>query len=171
VIIDVFFDVSVEINLPANSSCGSISFLSRTNGGCMVGPQDSIGVVILEPNKQLLDKLCVFSQSVWGLNEVLPRQTGQELLLASEKLLVGVVVLRSSIQRSSALIRNTLMDLYTSGTEIIFLQDDPSINSNFSSLSIAGIHYLSSNAPDEKLKELLTGALVRFYLSQSSKLI
>ena len=133
--------------------------------------QDSIGVVVLEPNKQLLDKICVFAQKVWGQHEVLPRQTGKELALAAENLGVGVVVVRASFQRSSALIQNTLLDMYAAGTQILIIQDTPFRVSEATWASFAGLHFLSDKATDDQLNDLLTMTLVRHCMPQFNKLI
>jgi hypothetical protein len=133
--------------------------------------QDSIGVVVLEPNKQLLDKICASAQKVWGQYEVLPRQTGKELALAAENLNVGVVVVRASFQRSSALVQSTLLDLYAAGTQMIVVQDTPFRVSENTWASVAGLHFLSDKATDEQLSDLLTMTLVRHCMPQFNKLI
>lgn len=137
----------------------------------MEAAQDSIGVLVLEPNKQLLDKLCVCAQRVWGKYEVLPRQTGKELSLAAQNLNVGVVIVRASFQRSSALIQNTLLDMYAAGTQILIVQDTPFRVSDSAWASVAGIHFLSDRANDDQLHDLLTMSLVRHCMPQLNKLI
>lgn len=137
----------------------------------MSAAQDSIGVVVLEPNKQLLDKICGFSQKVWGQHEVLPRQTGKELVLAAENLAVGLVVVRASFQRSSALIQSTLLNMYAAGTQVLIIQDTPFRVSETSWASFAGLHFLSDKATDEQLSDLLTMSLIRHCVPQFNKLI
>lgn len=137
----------------------------------MSAAQDSIGVVVLEPNKQLLDRLCKFAERVWGHHEVLPRQTGKELALAAENLNVGVVVVRASFQRSSALVQRTLLDMYAAGSQILIIQDTPFRLSESSWTSFAGIHFLSDNSTDEQLIDLMTMSLVRHCMPQLNKLI
>lgn len=137
----------------------------------MSSAQDSIGVVVLEPNKQLLDKICAVAQKVWGQHEVLPRQTGKEMALAADNLSVGVVVVRASFQRSSALIQQTLLNMYAVGTQILIIQDTPFRVSDTSWTSIAGLHFLSDKANDEQLNDLLVMALVRHCVPQVNKLI
>lgn len=133
--------------------------------------QDSIGVVVLEPNKQLLDKLCACAERVWGQCEVLPRQTGKELALAAKNLSVGLVIVRASLQRSSALIQSTLLDMYAAGTQVMIVQDTPFRVSENSWASIAGLHFLSDKARDDQLNDLLTMSLVRHCTPQFNKLI
>jgi len=111
--------------------------------------QDSIGVVVLEPNKQLLDRICASAHKVWGQNEVLPRQTGRELALAAKNLNVGLVVVRASFQRSSQLVQSTLLDMYGAGTQMIILQDTPFRVSESTWATVAGLHFLSDKANDE----------------------
>jgi len=137
----------------------------------MSAAQDSIGVVVLEPNKQLLDKLCKSAERVWGPNEVLPRQTGKELALAAENLNVGIVLVRASFQRSSPLVQGTLLNLYAAGTQILIVQDTPFRVSESSWASFAGIHFLSDKSSDEQLTDLLTMCLVRHCMPQLNKLI
>lgn len=137
----------------------------------MSSAQDSIGVVVLEPNRQLLDKLCSSAERVWGQQEVLPRQTGKELALAAENLNVGVVVVRASFQRSSPLIQATLLDLYASGTQILIIQDTPFHVAESAWASVAGIHFLSDKSTDDQLNDLLTMTLVRHCMPQLNKLI
>lgn len=137
----------------------------------MAAAQDTIGVVVLEPNKQLLDKLCKSAESVWGNYEVLPRQTGKELALAALNLCIGIVVVRASFQRSSGLIQATLMDLYAAGTQILIIQDTPFRVSDTAWATVAGIHFLSDRATDDQLHDLLALALVRYCMPQSNKLI
>ena len=140
-------------------------------GEQMAAAQDSIGVLVLEPNKQLLDKLCASSERVWGQYEVLPRQTGKELALAAENLNVGLVVVRSSFQRSSALVQTTLLDMYAAGTQILIIQDTPFRVSESALATVAGIHFLSDRATDDQLHDVLTMSLVRHCLPQLNKLI
>lgn len=121
----------------------------------------AIGVVVLEPNKQLLDKLCGFSASVWGVHEVLPRQTARELKNAADNLKIGLVVVRASFQRSSLLIQSTLADLYASGTQIVVLQDTAFKLKEKGWATFEGLHFLSDQAGDEQLRGLLTLTLVR----------
>lgn len=137
----------------------------------MEAAQDSIGVVVLEPNKQLLDKLCACAQRVWGKYEVLPRQTGKELALAAKNLTAGLVVVRASFQRSSALIQTTLLDMYAAGAQILIVQDTPFRVSESAWASVAGIHFLSDRANDEQLHDLLTISLVRHCMPQLNRLI
>ncbi len=137
----------------------------------MESPQDSIGVVVLEPNKQLLDKLCAHAQRVWGEHEVLPRQTGRELLVAAQNLNVGLVVVRASFQRSSALIQTTLLDLYARGAQIVVVQDTPFRVSESAWASVAGLHFLSDKANDDQLADVLTLALIRHCMPQLNKLV
>ncbi|MCR2747679.1 hypothetical protein [Limnobacter parvus] len=137
----------------------------------MSAAQDSIGVVVLEPNKQLLDRLCKSAERVWGQHEVLPRQTGKELALAAENLSVGLVLVRASFQRSSVLVQNTLVDMYAAGTQILIVQDTAFRVSESSWMSFAGIHFLSDNSTDEQLIDLLTMTLVRHCMPQLNKLI
>jgi hypothetical protein len=137
----------------------------------MAASQDSIGVVVLEPNKQLLDRLCRFAQVIWGEQEVLPRQTGKELALAAENLNIGVVVVRASFQRSSPLVQSTLMDMYAEGTQFIVLQDTPFRVSDSAWTSMAGIHFLSDRATDDQLQDLLTLTLIRHCVPDFNKLV
>lgn len=137
----------------------------------MEAAQDSIGVVVLEPNKQLLDKLCICAQRVWGAQEVLPRQTGKELALAAKNLTAGLVIVRASFQRSSALIQNTLIDMYAAGAQILIVQDTPFRVSESAWATVAGIHFLSDKANDDQLHDLLTMSLVRHCMPQLNKLI
>ena len=132
--------------------------------------QDSIGVVVLEPNRQLSNKLCVSAQRVWGAQEVLPRQTGKELALAAENLNVGIVLVRASFQRSSPLVQSTLMDMYAAGTQILIIQDTPFKVAHSTWASMAGIHFLSDNATDSQLNDLLVMTLVRHCMPQFNKL-
>lgn len=136
----------------------------------MAAAQDSIGVVVLEPNKQLLDKICSCAKHVWGQYEVLPRQTGSQLALAAEHLNVGVVILRSSVQRSSTLVQNTIFDMYAAGTQVLIIQDTLLRFSDSSWASMAGIHFLSDKATDDQLSDLLTIALVRHLMPQLNRL-
>ncbi|MDP3188189.1 MAG: hypothetical protein RLO04_08300 [Limnobacter sp.] len=137
----------------------------------MDSAQDSIGVVVLEPNKQLLDKLCACAQRVWGKYEVLPRQTGKELALAAQNLTAGLVIVRASFQRSSTLIQSTLLDMYAAGAQILIVQDTPFRVSESSWATVAGIHFLPDRANDEQLHDLLTMTLVRHCMPQLNKLI
>jgi hypothetical protein len=137
----------------------------------MSSAQDSIGVVVLEPNRQLLDKLCSSAERVWGQHEVLPRQTGKELALASENLNVGLVIVRASFQRSSPLIQSTLLDMYAAGTQILIIQDTPFRVAESAWASVAGIHFLSDKSNDDQLSDLLTMTLVRHCMPQLNKLI
>lgn len=137
----------------------------------MSSAQDSIGVVVLEPNRQLLDKLCSSAERVWGQQEVLPRQTGKELALAAENLNVGVVIVRASFQRSSHLIQSTLLDMYAAGTQILIIQDTPFRVAESAWASVAGIHFLSDKSNDDQLNDLLTMTLVRHCMPQLNKLI
>ncbi|MBU0783321.1 MAG: hypothetical protein KJ798_09205 [Gammaproteobacteria bacterium] len=137
----------------------------------MDSAQDSIGVVVLEPNKQLLDKLCACAQRVWGKYEVLPRQTGKELALAAQNLTAGLVIVRASFQRSSTLIQSTLLDMYAAGAQILIVQDTPFRVSESSWVTVAGIHFLPDRANDEQLHDLLTMTLVRHCMPQLNKLI
>jgi len=137
----------------------------------MSSAQDSIGVVVLEPNRQLLDKLCSSAERVWGLQEVLPRQTGKELALAAENLNVGLVIVRASFQRSSPLIQSTLLDMYAAGTQILIIQDTPFRVAESAWASVAGIHFLSDKSNDDQLSDLLTMTLVRHCMPQLNKLI
>lgn len=136
----------------------------------MSSAQDFIGVVVLEPNKTLLDKLCVVAKRVWGDYEVLPRQTGRELKVAAENLHVGVVIVRSSFQRSSDLVQRHLLDLYAEGTQIVVIQDGASRISENNAVSMGGVHFLSDTAGDEALANVLTLALVKHCLPRNSKL-
>lgn len=136
----------------------------------MEAAQDSIGVVVLEPNKQLLDKLCICAQRVWGKYEVLPRQTGKELALAAKNLTAGLVIVRASFQRSSALIQSTLLDMYAAGAQILIVQDTPFRVSESAWATVAGIHFLSDRANDDQLHDLLTMALVRHCMPQLNNL-
>ena len=137
----------------------------------MSSAQDSIGVVVLEPNRQLLDKLCSSAERVWGLQEVLPRQTGKELALVAENLNVGLVIVRASFQRSSPLIQSTLLDMYAAGTQILIIQDTPFRVAESAWASVAGIHFLSDKSNDDQLSDLLTMTLVRHCMPQLNKLI
>ncbi len=137
----------------------------------MAAALDSIGVVVLEPNKQLLDRLCGFAKTIWGEQEVLPRQTGKELALAAENLNIGVVVVRASFQRSSPLVQSTLMDMYAAGTQFIVLQDTPFRVSESAWSSLAGIHFLSDRATDDQLQDLLTLTLIRSCVPDFNKLV
>jgi hypothetical protein len=137
----------------------------------MESPQDSIGVVVLEPNKQLLDKLCIYAQRVWGNHEVLPRQTGKELALAAQNLNVGLVVVRASFQRSSNLIQHTLLNMYAAGAQILIIQDTPFRVSESAWATVAGLHFLSDKANDDQLTNVLTLALLRHCMPQFNKLI
>lgn len=143
----------------------------RQKGRQMDSAQDSIGVVVLEPNKQLLDKLCACAQRVWGKYEVLPRQTGKELALAAQNLTAGLVIVRASFQRSSTLIQSTLLDMYAAGAQILIVQDTPFRVSESSWATVAGIHFLPDRANDEQLHDLLTMTLVRHCMPQLNKLI
>lgn len=136
----------------------------------MSAAQDSIGVIVLEPNKQLLDKLCSSAQRVWGDQEVLPRQTGKELALAAENLGVGIVLVRASFQRSSALVQSTLLDMYAAGTQVLIIQDTPFKVAGSAWASMAGLHFLSDDATDEQLNDLLVLTLVRHCMPQLNKL-
>lgn len=136
----------------------------------MSAAQDSIGVIVLEPNKQLLDKLCSSAQRVWGDQEVLPRQTGKELALATENLGVGIVLVRASFQRSSALVQSTLLDMYAAGTQVLIIQDTPFKVAGSAWASMAGLHFLSDDATDEQLNDLLVLTLVRHCMPQLNKL-
>lgn len=140
-------------------------------GEQMAAAQDSIGVVVLEPNKQLLDKLCASAQQVWGTYEVLPRQTGKEIALAARNIQVGVVIVRASYQRSSPLIQETLLNMYASGTQLLIIQDTAFKLSSQGCSAVAGIHFLSDKASDQQLSEVLTSMLVRHCTPQLNKLI
>ncbi|HEX4918177.1 MAG TPA: hypothetical protein VFV43_09795 [Limnobacter sp.] len=133
--------------------------------------QDSIGVVVLEPNAQLLHKLCSAAQKVWGKYEVLPRQTGKELKLAADNLQVGLLVVRASIQRSSAVIQHVLADLYAEGTQVLVIQDTPFKLSESGSTSLAGLHFLSDRASDQQFADVLALALVRHCMPGLNKLV
>jgi hypothetical protein len=137
----------------------------------MAATQDSIGVVVLEPNRQLLDRLCLSAEAVWGKTEVLPRQTGKELALAARNIQVGIVVVRASFQRSSPLIQETLLDMYAAGTQVLIIQDTAFRVSEHGHSSMAGIHFLSDKASDQHLNNLLASALVRHCTPQLNKLI
>ncbi|HEX4856869.1 MAG TPA: hypothetical protein VFV28_08650 [Limnobacter sp.] len=137
----------------------------------MAAAQDSIGVVVLEPNRQLLEKLCASAELVWGEYEVLPRQTGRELALAAANIQVGIVVVRSSFQRSSELIQQTLLDMYAAGTQILIIQDTAFHVSEAAYSSMAGIHFLSDKASDQHLHSLLVNALVRHCTPLLNRLI
>lgn len=137
----------------------------------MAASQDSIGVIVLEPNRQLLNKLCASAQKVWGQYEVLPRQTGKELALAADNLSVGVVVVRASFQRSSQLIQSTLLDMYAEGTQILVIQDTPFRMSEKTYATMAGLHFLPDTATDEQLTDVLALALVRYCTPTLYKLI
>jgi hypothetical protein len=137
----------------------------------MASMQCSIGVVVLEPNKQLLERLCLFAQSVWGKHEVLPRQTGKELKSAADRLNVGLVVVRASHQRSSASISDTLFELYLRGTQILVIQDTAAKFSERTWTSMAGIHFLSDQAGDEQLTALLGLTLVQHAVPVQNRLV
>lgn len=137
----------------------------------MASMQCSIGVVVLEPNKQLLERLCRFAQSVWGKYEVLPRQTGKELRNAADHLNVGLVVVRASHQRSCALIRAALLEMYSKGTQILVIQDTAAKFSERTWTSLAGIHFLSDQAGDEQLTALLGLTLVQHAVPIQNRLV
>lgn len=137
----------------------------------MTTANDSIGVVVLEPNAQLLQKLCAGAQKVWGKYEVLPRQTGKELQLAADNLQIGLLVVRASIQRSSALIQNIIADLYADGTQLLIIQDTPFKLSATGNTSIAGMHFLSDKAGDQQYSDILALSLVRHCMPGLNKLV
>lgn len=137
----------------------------------MASANDSIGVVVLEPNNQLLLKLCNFAARVWGLHEVLPRQTAKELENAASNLAVGLVIVRASFQRSSPLVQSTLLDMYAAGTQIIVIQDTAFKLVEDGCTSMAGLHFLSDQAGDEALSALLTLALIHHCAPRVNRLV
>lgn len=137
----------------------------------MASMQCSIGVVVLEPNKQLLERLSRFAQFVWGKHEVLPRQTAKEFKNATDNLKIGLVVVRASHQRSSELIRSVLFELYAKGTQILVIQDTSAKFSESTWASVAGIHFLSDQAGDEQLCALLGLTLVQHALPVKNRLV
>ncbi|HEY1058583.1 MAG TPA: hypothetical protein VGE55_07625 [Limnobacter sp.] len=137
----------------------------------MAAALDSVGVVVLEPNTQLLKKLCAVAAGTWGQHEVLPRATAKELANAAKFLKIGVVVVRASYQRSSELIQNTLADLYATGTQVVIIQDTSARLDRRRWVSIAGMHFLSDDSSDEQLHDLLALCLVRHCTPNVHRLI
>lgn len=137
----------------------------------MTAKHDSIGVVVLEPNTQFLDRLCGFSQAVWGRHEVLPRQTAKELHNAAVHLSIGVVIVRASYQQSNVLIRAVLLDLYARGTQIVVIQDTAAKLKEHTWVSLAGVHFLSDQAGDEQLNALLILTLAQHCLPSRNRFV
>lgn len=130
----------------------------------MATAHDSIGVVVFEPNAQLLSKLCSVARGIWGMQEVLPRKTGRELQNAADFLAVGLVIVRASQQRASEAISSTLADLYARGTQLLIIQDGATRFDRQKPMSLAGLHFLSDDAEDWQLEAVLTRCLVGYVM-------
>lgn len=127
----------------------------------MSDSNERIGVMVLEPQAPLLQKLCDITSRIWGEAEVLPRMSAKECAYASNLLDFEVVVVRSTIARSSPIIVSTLMDLYAKGAHVIMLQDTGRKLSDFGTVSFARLHIMSDKASDQDLMDLLTLCKIR----------
>lgn len=126
--------------------------------------RNSIGVVVLEPNSDLLKKLCTSAMAVWGAHEVLPRQTGRQLRVAAVHLDVGVVVVRSSVQRSCPLIQQYLADLVARGSQLLVIQDTPYPLSTLKPVTVGKLHFFYNGLNEADFKALLTRCLIGQYM-------
>lgn len=126
--------------------------------------RNAIGVVVLEPNSDLLKKLCLSAMSVWGAHEVLPRQTGRQLRVAAVHLDVGVVVVRSSVQRSCPLVQQYLAELVARGTQLLVIQDTPYPLNTEKAVSLGKLHFFYNGLSEDEFKALLTRCLVGQYM-------
>lgn len=129
--------------------------------------QNAIGVVVFEPNSDLLNKLCLSVEQVWGKFEVLPRQTAKQLCTAALHIDIGLIVVRASVQRSSQLVQEVLTNLCAKGTQILVIQDTGFPVSEKSSVSFKDIHFIHNKLGDEEFVSILRLCLVRHCMRET----
>lgn len=127
----------------------------------MSDSNERIGVMVLEPQAPLLQKLCDITSRIWGENEVLPRMSAKECAYANKLLDFEVVVVRATFARSSPMIESALMDLFAKGAHIIILQDTGRKLSEYGTVSMGRLHMMSDKVSDQDFMDLLTLCKIR----------
>lgn len=122
----------------------------------MSDSNEKVGVMVLEPQAPLLQKLCDITSRIWSEQEVLPRMSAKECAYASTLLDFEVVIVRATIARSSPIIATALTDLFSKGAHIVLLQDTASKLSEHGTVSFGRLHMMSDKASDQDLMDLLT---------------
>lgn len=122
--------------------------------------REKLGVMIVEPQIQLLGELKQLVSKIWGHTEILPRVSAKECAYASLFLDFQVVLLRASVARTHPIISQALLEQAQRGAHIILLQDSAHKLSAGSWVSLGRLHFLSDAAPDHAVLRLLTACAI-----------
>lgn len=115
----------------------------------------NVGVVIAEPESNLLNRLSVLCSKVWHEGEVLPRRSNVELKNAAKWLDTEVIIARLSVLQTCHTFAECVSQMMERGAQLVCIQDSATPLSPSGSVSFGDCHFVSDQTRHEVLLELL----------------